>query len=50
MSDDGNQSSNGSLSAENAAFAERLLSEYLAEPSRVSPSWREPACRTVCAT
>ncbi|HET6326217.1 MAG TPA: 2-oxoglutarate dehydrogenase E1 component [Planctomycetaceae bacterium] len=40
MSDDGNQSSNGSLSAENAAFAERLLSEYLAEPSRVSPSWR----------
>ncbi len=40
MSDDGNPSSNGSLSAENAAFAERLLSEYLAEPSRVSPSWR----------
>jgi 2-oxoglutarate dehydrogenase E1 component len=40
MSDDGNQSSNGSLSAENAAFAERLLGEYLTEPSRVSPSWR----------
>jgi 2-oxoglutarate dehydrogenase E1 component len=40
MSDDGNQSSNGSLSAENAAFAERLLGEYLLEPSRVSPSWR----------
>src|SRR5580700_6079053 len=40
MSNDGNQSSNGSLSPENAAFAERLLGEYLAEPSRVSPSWR----------
>ncbi|HEV8000494.1 MAG TPA: 2-oxoglutarate dehydrogenase E1 component [Planctomycetaceae bacterium] len=40
MSDDGQQSSNGSLSAENAAFAEHLLGEYLAEPSRVSPSWR----------
>jgi 2-oxoglutarate dehydrogenase E1 component len=40
MSNDGKQSSNGSLSPENAAFAEHLLGEYLAEPSRVSPSWR----------
>src|ERR1700733_5752483 len=40
MSDDTEQSPNGSLSAENAAFAERLLGEYLTEPSRVSPSWR----------
>jgi 2-oxoglutarate dehydrogenase E1 component len=40
MSDDHPESSNGSLSAENAAFAEQLLGEYLAEPSRVSPSWR----------
>jgi 2-oxoglutarate dehydrogenase E1 component len=39
MSED-SQSPNGSLSAENAAFAERLLAEYLAEPSRVSPSWQ----------
>src|SRR5579862_6335959 len=40
MSDDGNQHSNGSLSVDNAAFAERLLDEYLREPSRVSPPWR----------
>src|SRR5580704_5638613 len=40
MSNDGNQSSNGSLSPENAAFEEGLLGEYLAEPSRVSPPWR----------
>jgi len=40
MSNDGNQSSNGSLSPENAAFEEGLLGEYLAEPSRVSPAWR----------
>jgi 2-oxoglutarate dehydrogenase E1 component len=40
MSDDTKQSANGSLSAENAEFAERLLGEYLTEPSRVSPSWR----------
>ncbi len=41
MSEDRPESSNGSLSAENAAFAEQLLGEYLQEPSRVSPAWRK---------
>ena len=40
MSEDRPESSNGSLSSENAAFAEQLLGEYLQEPSRVSPAWR----------
>jgi 2-oxoglutarate dehydrogenase E1 component len=40
MADDRPESHNGSLIAENTAFAEHLLSEYLDEPSRVSPSWR----------
>jgi 2-oxoglutarate dehydrogenase E1 component len=40
MTDDGHQHANGSLSVDNAAFAERLLDEYLREPSRVSPPWR----------
>src|ERR1700722_3317891 len=40
MADDSPESHNGSLIAENTAFAEHLLSEYLDEPSRVSPSWR----------
>src|SRR5580704_3058795 len=41
MSEDRPESSNGSLSSENAAFAEQLLGEYLQEPSRVSPAWRK---------
>jgi len=41
MSEDRPESSNGSLSSENAAFAEQLLGEYLQEPARVSPAWRK---------
>src|ERR1700728_5419831 len=41
MSEDRPESSTGSVSSENAAFAEQLLGEYLQEPSRVSPAWRK---------
>jgi len=40
MSDATKRALGDGLSAENAAFAERLLGQYLSEPSRVSPSWR----------